>query len=68
MGELGKPLLKKSDQKNLKQSRTSPDVQFKEFSLTKKLDLDRTMNELEKSFLKNQIKKIKKKSMSKCRM
>ena len=43
----------------LKNSRTSPDVQFKEFSLTnQKLDLDRTMSELEKPFPKNQIKKI----------
>ena len=31
-----------------KHSRTSPDVQFKEFSLTKqKLDLERTMSALE---------------------
>ena len=35
-----------------KHSRTSADVQFKEFSLTKKLDLERTMNGLEKPFRK----------------
>ena len=34
-----------------KHSRTSPDVQFKEFLLNKqKLDLERTMNELGKPF------------------
>ena len=43
-------------------SRTSPDVQFKEFSLTEqKLDLDRLMSELGKPIpQKNQIKTIKK--------
>ena len=36
-----------------KHNRTSPDVQFKEFSLTKqKLDLARTISELGKPFLK----------------
>ena len=44
-----------------KHSRTSPDVQFKEFSLTTpKLDIEQTMSELGKHFLKNQIEKIKK--------
>ena len=43
-----------------KHSRTSPDVQFKEFSLTnQKLDLERTMNGLGKPF-KNPIQKIEK--------
>ena len=48
---------------NKKHSRTSPDVQFKEFSLTKqKLDQERIMSELGKPFpKKNQIKKILKK-------
>ena len=54
-----------------KHSRTSPDVQFKEISLTKqKLDLDRTMNELKKPFLKkirSKNRKKNRKSMSKCR-
>ena len=45
-----------------KHSRTSPDAQFKEFSLTKqKLDQEWTMSELKKPFLKNQIKNEKKK-------
>ena len=36
-----------------KHSRTSPDVQFKKFSLTKqKTDIERTMNGLEKPFRK----------------
>ena len=44
-----------------KHSRTSPDVQFKEFSLTKqKIDLERTSSYLEKPFLKNQIKNFEK--------
>ena len=48
-----------------KHNRTSHDVQFKEFSLTKqKLDLERTVSDLEKPFRK----KIFKKSMSNCRM
>ena len=54
-----------------KHSRTSPDVQFKAFCLTKqKLDLERTMSELGKPLKKNEIKNILKnwKSMSKCRM
>ena len=44
-----------------KHSRTSPDVQFKEFSLTKqkKLDLERTMNELGKPFRKKSDPKNK---------
>ena len=47
-----------------KHSRTSPDVQFKEFSLTKqkKLDLEWTMSELRKPFLKKSDKKIRKKN------
>ena len=41
-----------------KYSRTSPDIQFKEFSRTKqKLDLEQTVIELGKPFLKKQIKK-----------
>ena len=49
-------------QRNKKYSRTSPDAKCKKFSLTKqKLDLERTMSEMEKQFPKNQIKKIKKK-------
>ena len=45
-------------------SRTSPDVQFKEFSLTKrKLDLEGTINGLEKPFRKNPIQKIEKKNI-----
>ena len=45
-----------------KAGRTSPDVQFQELSMTKpKLDLVRTMGELGKPFLKNNIKNIKKK-------
>ena len=42
----------------------SPDVKFKEFSLTKqkKLELERIMSELGKLMLKNQIKKILKKN------
>ena len=37
---------------------TSPDVQFKEFSLTsKKLDIERTMSEFGKPFLKKAIEK-----------
>ena len=43
-----------------KHSRTSPEVQFKEFSLTEKLDLKRTMNGLEKPLEKNPIQKIEK--------
>ena len=47
--------------RNKKHSRTSPDVQFKDFSLKKqKLDLKRTMSELGKSVLKNEIKNRKK--------
>ena len=43
-----------------KLSRTSYDVQFKEFSLTKqKLHLERTMSELGKPFLKKNQKKNK---------
>ena len=42
-----------------KHSRTSPDIQFKEFQLTKKLDLERTMSESGKPFRKkNQIKEL----------
>ena len=45
-----------------KHSRTSPDVQFKEFSLTKQKTRPRmAMSELRKPLLKNQIKKIRKK-------
>ena len=52
--------------RNAKNSRTSPDVKFKEFSLTKqKLDLERTMSELGKPFPKNQ-KKILKKTENHC--
>ena len=54
-----------------KKSKTRPDVQFNDFSLTKqKLDLERTMSELGKNISKkNQLKNIKnKKSMSKCHM
>ena len=42
-----------------KHSRTSPGVQFKKFSLSKqkKLDLERTMSELEKPFRKSDPKK-----------
>ena len=44
-----------------KHSRTSRDVQFKEFSLTtQKLDLEGTMNGLEKPFRKNPIQKYEK--------
>ena len=43
-----------------KHSRTSPDEQFKEFSLTKqKLDLERTMNEPGKPFPKKSDTKLK---------
>ena len=43
-----------------KHSRTIPDLQFKEFSLTKqKLDLKWTMRELGNHFQTNQIKKFK---------
>ena len=38
--------------------RTSPDVQFKKFSLNKqRLDIERTMSEWRKSFLKKSDKK-----------
>ena len=51
---------RKKNQRNKKHSRTSPEVQFKEFSLTKqKLDLERTICELGKP-LKNHIKNEKK--------
>ena len=44
---------KNRDDEIKKHSRTNPDVQFKEFSLTKqKIDPERTMSELEKPFLK----------------
>ena len=44
-----------------KHSRTSPDVQFKEFSLTnRKLDLERTMNGLGKPFRKKSDPKNRK--------
>ena len=48
-----------------KHSRTSPDVQFKEFSLTKqkRQDLERTVSEFEEPFRKkNQIKRNRKNS------
>ena len=50
---------KNHDDEIKKHSRTSPDIQFKEFSLTKqkKLELEWTMSELRKPFLKNHIKK-----------
>ena len=53
---------KNHDDEIKKHSRTSPDVQFKEFSLTKTeaLDLERTTSEFEKTILKNQIKNTKK--------
>ena len=42
-----------------KHHRTSPDVQFNEFSLSKqKLDLERTMSELGEQFSKNQIENL----------
>ena len=45
-----------------KNTKKQQNAQFKEFSLTKqKLDLDRTVSELRKPILKNQIKKFKKK-------
>ena len=52
---------KNHDDEIKKHSRTSPDVQFKEFSLTKqkKLDLEWNISELRKPFKKNQIKKQK---------
>ena len=45
-----------------KHSRTIPDIQFKKFSLTiQKLDLERTMSELEKPFpIKSDQKSLKK--------
>ena len=44
-----------------KHGRTSPDVQFKKFSMNKqKQDLERTISELGKPFLKNKIQKIEK--------
>ena len=47
--------------RNQKHSRTSPDVQFKEFSLTKqKLDPKQTMSALENPFPKKSDKKFKK--------
>ena len=42
-----------------KHSRTSPDVQFNEISLTKQLDLERTMREFGKPSLKKSDKKTK---------
>ena len=52
---------KKVRRSKKKHSRTSPHVQFKEFSLNKrKLDLERTMNGLGKPFRKNPIQKIEK--------
>ena len=62
MNEFGKPF-KKSDPKNKKKhSRTSPDVKFKEFSLTnRKLDQEWTMNGLGRPFRKKiRSKKSKK--------
>ena len=51
-----------------KHSSTSPDVQFKEFSLTKqKPELEWTMSELRKPIPKNQIKKTFKKTENQCR-
>ena len=49
-----------------KHSRTSPGVQIKEFSVTyKKLDLERTINGLEKIIsIKNQIKNMIKKKIN----
>ena len=38
--------------------------QFKEFSLTKQKSRPRTMSELRKPFLKNQIKKLKKQKIN----
>ena len=44
----------------LNKKKTRPDVQFKDFSLTKQiLDLKWTISELRKSFLKKSIKKQK---------
>ena len=43
---------KNLDDEIKKNSRTSPDVQFKEFSLTKQKVVKRTMRELEKTILK----------------
>ena len=44
----------------IKNSRTSPDVQFKEFSFTKqKLDQERTMSQLGKPFPKKDLKVLK---------
>ena len=44
----------------MNKSRTSPDIQFKELSLTKQnLDLERTMKKLGKPFLKNQFQRKK---------
>ena len=52
---------------NKKHSRTSPDVQFKEFSLTKqKLDHERTMSELRKPFPKKSDQKNFKKTENQC--
>ena len=51
---------KNRDDEIKKHSRTSPDVHFKEFSLTKQtLDLDRTISELEKPFRKKSYPKIR---------
>ena len=57
----------KGDQnvKRIQKHRTSPDVQFKEVSLTNQKTRPRTMSELEKPNRENQIQKILKKSMSK---
>ena len=51
-----------NDERNKKHSRTSPDVQFKEFSLNEqKTGPSRTMSELRKPFLKKSDEKIFKK-------
>ena len=52
-----------------KHSRTSPDVQFKEFSLTKqKLDLEQTINGLGKTFRKESDPKIEKRVKNKVKL
>ena len=57
---------KNHDDEIKKHSRTSPDVQFKEFSLTKqkKLDQEWTMSEFRKPFKKRS--KSKKKTENQC--
>ena len=48
---------KNHDDEIKEHSRTSPDVQFKEFSLTKQNNLEWTMSELRKPFLKKSDQK-----------